>query len=289
MTAGHRPTETYRALLTPPPAPDMAGGPLDRRPFHSQRRRGAVRASLLAERRHFICEHESPRRRPGGDASLRCRLARLIEIPSNPVPKGAVVDTLATDDGVELRYARFPPNRSPMRGTVVLLQGRTEFIEKYFEMVNDLRRRGFAVADIRLARPGGIVAAARQFAQGARARFRRPCERFRDCYAGRDPAGLSAALLRACTLHRRRHGAPFRAEAAHADRSHGAHRAATCARSHRGRALWRASRGFLMHFGLGEAFSPGTGATLMQTQPFGPKSSDERSRALPASTCSRRR
>jgi lysophospholipase len=26
--------------------------------------------------------------------------------------------------------------------------------------------------------------------------------------------------------------------------------------------------GFLMHFGLGESFSPGAGATLMQTQPF---------------------
>ena len=26
--------------------------------------------------------------------------------------------------------------------------------------------------------------------------------------------------------------------------------------------------GFLMHFGLGEAFAPGGGATLMQTQPF---------------------
>jgi lysophospholipase len=31
-----------------------------------------------------------------------------------------------------------------VRGTVILLQGRNEFIEKYFETVNDLRRRGFA-------------------------------------------------------------------------------------------------------------------------------------------------
>ena len=56
-----------------------------------------------------------------------------------------VTGTLKTRDGVSLRFARWapPPGR---KGTVCLLQGRAEFIEKYFETVRDLRARGFAVA-----------------------------------------------------------------------------------------------------------------------------------------------
>jgi lysophospholipase len=71
----------------------------------------------------------------------------LVSIPANPVPEGAVTGTLKTKDGVNLRFARWhpPPGR---KGTVVLMQGRAEFIEKYFETVRDLRARGFAVAMI---------------------------------------------------------------------------------------------------------------------------------------------
>src|SRR5450631_4258067 len=70
---------------------------------------------------------------------------RLISIPANPVPDHAVTGTIKTPDGVSLRFARWnpPPGR---KGTVVVLQGRAEYIEKYFETVRDLRARGFAVA-----------------------------------------------------------------------------------------------------------------------------------------------
>jgi lysophospholipase len=70
---------------------------------------------------------------------------RLISIPANPVPDNAVTGMLKTPDGVSLRFARFapPPGR---RGTVCIFPGRTEWIEKYFETVRDLRNRGFAVA-----------------------------------------------------------------------------------------------------------------------------------------------
>ena len=70
---------------------------------------------------------------------------KLVSIPANPVPEGAVTAMLTTPDGVALRYARFapPPGR---KGTVCVFPGRTEFIEKYFEVVRDLRARGFAVA-----------------------------------------------------------------------------------------------------------------------------------------------
>jgi lysophospholipase len=70
---------------------------------------------------------------------------KLVSIPANPVPDDVVTGALKTPDGVTLRFARFapPPGR---KGTVVLLQGRAEYIEKYFETVRDLRGRGFAVA-----------------------------------------------------------------------------------------------------------------------------------------------
>jgi lysophospholipase len=70
---------------------------------------------------------------------------KLVSIPANPVPDNAVAGSIKTPDGVSLRFARFapPPGR---KGTVVVLQGRAEFIEKYFETVRDLRARGFAVA-----------------------------------------------------------------------------------------------------------------------------------------------
>jgi lysophospholipase len=71
----------------------------------------------------------------------------LVSIPANPVPEDAVTGSLKTRDGVTLRFARWrpPPGR---KGTVCLFQGRTEFIEKYFETVRELRARGFAVATL---------------------------------------------------------------------------------------------------------------------------------------------
>lgn len=70
---------------------------------------------------------------------------KLVSIPANPVPDHVVTGAVKTPDGVNLRFARWapPPGR---KGTVVLLQGRAEFIEKYYETVRDLRARGFAVA-----------------------------------------------------------------------------------------------------------------------------------------------
>jgi len=71
----------------------------------------------------------------------------LVSIPANPVPDDVVSGVLKTSDGAEIRFARWAPpvNR---RGTVCLFQGRSEYIEKYFETVRDLRQRGFAVATI---------------------------------------------------------------------------------------------------------------------------------------------
>ncbi len=83
----------------------------------------------------------------------------LFETPDNPVPAGAVCATVTTPDGIRLRTARWMPEahaqHAPLRGTVTLLQGRAEFIEKYFETVGDLRARGFAVVTFDWRGQGG--------------------------------------------------------------------------------------------------------------------------------------
>ena len=71
----------------------------------------------------------------------------LISIPANPVPEGAVTGVLKTPDGVALRFARWAPPQG-RKGTLLVLPGRAEFIEKYFEVVGEARARGFAVAMI---------------------------------------------------------------------------------------------------------------------------------------------
>jgi lysophospholipase len=72
---------------------------------------------------------------------------KLVSIPANPVPDNVVTGTLKTPDGVSLRFARWQPPAG-RRGTVCILQGRGEWIEKYYETVRDLRSRGFAVATL---------------------------------------------------------------------------------------------------------------------------------------------
>jgi len=71
----------------------------------------------------------------------------LLSIPANPVPEGALAGTIGTPDRATLRFARWaaPANG---RGTVCVFTGRGECIEKYFETVQDLRKRGYAVAVI---------------------------------------------------------------------------------------------------------------------------------------------
>jgi lysophospholipase len=90
-----------------------------------------------------------------GETALRGQWMQLIALAKNPVPGGAVVGELPGYDGTKLRFARWEATRGPRRGTVCLFGGRGEFIEKYFEVVADLRRRGFAVATLDWRGQGG--------------------------------------------------------------------------------------------------------------------------------------
>ncbi len=67
----------------------------------------------------------------------------FIEIAENPVPSKGECFVITMPDRAKLRVASFP--RDNAKGTVMLVHGRCEFIEKYFEVVDELRERGFNV------------------------------------------------------------------------------------------------------------------------------------------------
>jgi lysophospholipase len=77
----------------------------------------------------------------------------LVLIPGNPPPEGAEVIWYEGRNGKKLRMLYAPePGNGPKtnnvktRGLAIVCPGRTEFIEKYFEVGRDLQARGFAVA-----------------------------------------------------------------------------------------------------------------------------------------------
>lgn len=70
----------------------------------------------------------------------------LYETPGNPMPDEARAGFFTGDRSRHIRYAVFGATGRPLKGTVVLLTGRNECIEKYYETVRDLQKRGFGVA-----------------------------------------------------------------------------------------------------------------------------------------------
>jgi lysophospholipase len=68
--------------------------------------------------------------------------APLVSIPEAPAPDGRA-EWFEGARGARLRAAMFPA--PDPRGTVVLSTGRTETIEKYFEVIGELTSRGFSV------------------------------------------------------------------------------------------------------------------------------------------------
>lgn len=81
--------------------------------------------------------------------------ALLFETPGNPIPANAYAGMLTMADGKRIRYARFAADARPLQGTVVILTGRNECIEKYFEIIRDLSARGFGAAIFDLRGQGG--------------------------------------------------------------------------------------------------------------------------------------
>lgn len=70
--------------------------------------------------------------------------ADFFTVPNNPVPAGGKVHWVATKSGARLRNALWYTDQ-PRRGTVVVVPGKSEYIEKYFCVVGELLTRGFDV------------------------------------------------------------------------------------------------------------------------------------------------
>ncbi len=85
----------------------------------------------------------------------------LFETQANPIPAGMRSGLLAYETNgskhplKSLRYALLQPENRTPRGTVILLQGRNEFIEKYFETMSELAERGFVSATFDWRGQGG--------------------------------------------------------------------------------------------------------------------------------------
>ncbi len=191
----------------------------------------------------------------------------LVSIDANPVPESAVVGSLKTADGVILRFARWHAPGRP-KGTVCIFPGRTEFIEKYFETVVDLRSRGFAVAVLDWRGQGlsrRALADPRKGHVGDFAEFDRDLEAFAkdillpDCPPPFFALGHSmggANLIRAAHKGRRWFDRMVLSAPMIELMGHGARRPA--------KITVRLAR----MFGLGDGYIPGGGATAFQSQPF---------------------
>lgn len=79
----------------------------------------------------------------------------LVATPKNPIPIGASTGYIEPRKGVRCRFASWQSALRERRGTVCIFPGRGEFIEKYFEVVGELRRRGYAVAILDWRGQGG--------------------------------------------------------------------------------------------------------------------------------------
>lgn len=69
--------------------------------------------------------------------------------------KGGICTSMDCFDGRKLRVAVWPALTGNPKGTICLLQGRSEFIEKYYEVISELLHRGFAVATFDWRGQGG--------------------------------------------------------------------------------------------------------------------------------------
>jgi lysophospholipase len=77
----------------------------------------------------------------------------LYPTVENPPPAGAKCVGVRTHDGCLLRAMYAPVEAA--RGTIVLLGGRGDFMERYFETMRDLMARGYAVASLDFRGQGG--------------------------------------------------------------------------------------------------------------------------------------
>ena len=191
----------------------------------------------------------------------------LISTPDYPPPPLGLEEDILAADGVRLRTARWTPVSTP-RGTVAVLGGRGEFIEKYFEVAGELLSLGFAVATMDWRGQGGSARPLRNSRKGhvddfshferdlaafARSMVEANCPRpwFGLCHSMGAAVLLGAAQAGRCPFDRLVLTSPL---------------IATTRVSHRGAAAFLV--GALDTLGLGGTFIPGDSGSQAWARPF---------------------
>jgi lysophospholipase len=108
-------------------------------------------------------------------------LMELSIIEQNPEPPGGSVLAITTRDNKTLRAAHWSCGENCV-GTVAILPGRTEFIEKYFEVIRELLSRNFDVAILDWRGQGGSARLTKNSRKGHVGDFR-AYERDLDAFA----------------------------------------------------------------------------------------------------------
>ncbi|MCV6547870.1 MAG: alpha/beta hydrolase [Cohaesibacter sp.] len=80
---------------------------------------------------------------------------QLEQIETFPELKDGQCSTILAFDQTPIRTAIWPATTKSPKGTICLLQGRAEYIEKYYEVITELRAKGFAVATLDWRGQGG--------------------------------------------------------------------------------------------------------------------------------------
>jgi lysophospholipase len=200
--------------------------------------------------------------------------AELFGIEGYAPPPGALTRIVRAADGVRLRAASWEPESGASgadgpipRGTVLVIGGRAEFIERYGETISDLRARDFAVAAFDWRGQGGSDRQVRDRRKGH-------VERFEDYLADLDAilAELMARLPRPWFVLAHSMGAALCLEAARRGRLPVERLVALApmielALVRRPRAA-RALARLLDGLGLGRAYVPGGGEQPIATRPF---------------------
>ncbi len=90
-------------------------------------------------------------RRTGCAVNVALQAPPVVDVPRAPMPQGAQALWLRAADGTRLRaivWTAISAGIANVRGTVFLFGGRTEYAEKYYEVIGELIARGFCVATV---------------------------------------------------------------------------------------------------------------------------------------------
>jgi lysophospholipase len=91
---------------------------------------------------------------------------QFYETAENPAPKGMEVYAAHTRGNLRIRALTAPALTTTSKGTVIFLNGRADFVERYFETMRDVQARGFHVAGFDWRGQGGSPRLLKNYLRG---------------------------------------------------------------------------------------------------------------------------